>query len=679
MRGLLSAFNYDGASAVLAANLPRMTVTRVSFLCLFFGLLPCHSAPSQDADSLAAGRAAFKHAYAQVDEREGAQPPDSDTLRAYPLYPYLQAARIRRALSAGEEVGASIDQRAQTFTTHYENEPVGRVLREVWLTSLGERAEWAAFLGAYRADVADDVLRCFYFTARIALERTDGLAEEIASQWLTPRSVPDCEQPFDWLRAQGALSPDLIERRARLALEDNNPSFARQIAAMLPTERSAPLMQWVSLLTRTERELDALLAAPDKGVLPEALLAGWTRLARTNRDAAMLRYDRLILSRRMSKEEASPYALALALALAWDRRPESLEYFARVVPANFDDYALEWQARAALWAGNWELATKSIGAMSTETRTQARWRYWSARAAEQTGDGALARQIYESVLPDDNFYSLMAAARLDRPVAPHPQTLVRDPTQVEQVAALPELVRARELVLCDMRDLASAEWRQGVERAPEDLRSQTVHLASRWGWYDQAIATAAQMRVFYDYELLYPLPYEREVRSAAKLSGLPKDLIYSVMRQESLYRADAISSAGARGLLQMLPETARRTARRWKRPRPAADDLFNPEVNVPLGAAHLRTLVDRFAGQTIVALAGYNAGPNAAARWLPPHSLDPDIWIENIPYNETRNYVQRILWHNAVFGWRRTGEPQKADAWLALVSPPGEAAVLGQR
>ena len=105
--------------------------------------------------------------------------------------------------------------------------------------------------------------------------------------------------------------------------------------------------------------------------------------------------------------------------------------------------------------------------------------------------------------------------------------------------------------------------------------------------------------------------------------------------------------------------------------------MFNPVINVPLGAAHLRNLVDRFGAQTMVALAGYNAGPNAAARWMPSESLDPDIWVENIPYNETRNYVQRILWHNIVFSWLLTGEPQKVDGWLVRIAPVSDSAMLG--
>jgi soluble lytic murein transglycosylase len=180
---------------------------------------------------------------------------------------------------------------------------------------------------------------------------------------------------------------------------------------------------------------------------------------------------------------------------------------------------------------------------------------------------------------------------------------------------------------------------------------------------------AAVQRLFNDYALLYPQPFDRQVRAAAQLSKLPPELIYSVMRQESLYRPDAISSAGARGLLQLVPDTARRTAKAWKQPRPNPEELFDPNVAIPLGAAHLSELIDRFGGQTVAAIAAYNAGPNAAARWIPAQPVETDVWIENIPYNETRTYVQRIVWHNLVFNWLKTGEPQKADAWFVPVGP----------
>src|SRR5262249_37331527 len=141
-------------------------------------------------------------------------------------------------------------------------------------------------------------------------------------------------------------------------------------------------------------------------------------------DAAMERFDALVQARKLGEADASKYALALALSLAWDRRPEALQYFGRVAAGDLDDYALEWQTRAALWADDWDLATKSIDAMSNSQRGQARWRYWAARAAEQRNDIDLAHQLYESVLVDDNFYSLLSATRLDQALAPHPEKIV---------------------------------------------------------------------------------------------------------------------------------------------------------------------------------------------------------------------------------------------------------------
>ena len=645
---------------------------------LVLAVLPLGCATAANVDPFKKTREAFKQAYERVATAPAEErPDDSEALRKYPLYPYLQAARIKRSLEHAPIDFGVADQEAEKFLASFEKEPVGRDLRTTWLVSLASRQQWQTFLQHYRDESANDSLRCHSFTARIALGRTDNLSAEIARQWLTPASLPDCEQAFEWMRSQNALTDALIEQRARRALENNNASFGKQIAFRLPAEKSASLLQWAAIIENPQKQLDALIASPGQQVEPQVLLAGWKRLARIDRDGALKRFDSLVRARNLNEEAASPYALALALSLSWDRRPQALIYFERVQPKDFDEQAREWQARAGLWAGNWKLTANTIASMSNSQRELARWRYWAARAADKNGDPKLARQLYESVLPEDNFYSIMAAARLDQPIAPHPEKLVVDPAQLQRMEQLPPLVRARELLLSDMRNLAATEWAFGFQQLMDSARVQAIHLAARWGWYEQAIATASQQRVFNDYALLYPQPYDTEVLAAAKLSGLKPQLIYGVMRQESLYRRDAVSSAGARGLLQMLPETARRTARKWQRPRPSPDDLFNPLINVQLGAANLRSLADRFGGQTLVALAGYNAGPNAAARWLPSEAIDPDVWVENIPYNETRNYVQRILWHSVVFSWLQSGQPQKVDTWLSRVAPLSESAMVG--
>jgi soluble lytic murein transglycosylase len=630
-------------------------------------LLCSVNARGAPTDAYADARKAFQDAYARVTANLPEESADSDELKSYPLYPYLQAARIRQALNGSPDSLARVDQSAADFIAAHEQQPVSHGLRRAWLDSLAKRSKWSLFLEAYRDAGATDATLCQSFTARIELGRTDGLARDIANQWLTPHSLPECERSFDWLTANGLLTPDLVEKRVRLALESDNVAFARQIIQQLPTDRVGPYLQWASLLEHPQRSLDALSASPELPVDPTALLAGWTRLARTDPAAARQRYQGLMKARGLTREAASPYALELALSLARNHDPAALEYFDLVASRDFDDSDLEWRARAAMLAGNWKLASSSIVAMSETNRQTARWRYWSARAAAQLHDSSQARRLYESLLSDDNYYSGMAAARLHRAVVPLLQTLPVDQGLMASIERVPALERARELFFCGMRPEAVAEWQLGYGSLSEVGRLQSIRLAAGWGWYDQAIAVASGQQVFNDYVLLYPRPFDPQVEQAARLAQLAPELIYGVLRQESLYRVDAVSSADARGLMQLQLDTARLTARQWKQPQPSLSDLFDPATNILLGAAQLRTLLDQFDGQIPAALAAYNAGPNAVMRWLPAESIDSDVWIENIPYGETRSYVQRILWHVLTFTWLRTKEAQQTKSWLAPV------------
>src|SRR5215472_14800364 len=217
-------------------------------------LLCAVSAQAAGADaSYAEARKAFQEAYARVianfpDESAA----DSETLKSYPLYPYLEAARIRQALTGSPDSLARVDQLAADFIAAHEQAPVSRGLRRAWLDSLAKRAKWGLFIEAYRDAGATDAARCQSFTARVELGKTEGQARDIAKQWLTPRSLPECTRPFAWLTANGLLPPDLIEKRVRLALESDNVVFARQIIQQLPTDRVEPYLQWAALLERPQ-------------------------------------------------------------------------------------------------------------------------------------------------------------------------------------------------------------------------------------------------------------------------------------------------------------------------------------------------------------------------------------------------------------------------------------------
>lgn len=593
---------------------------------------------------------------------------DSERLQGYPLYPYLEAARIVVALREADGPQSPADRAAEAFVARHDGQPVARDVQDAWIESLARRELWQRFLA--RLDAPSDVAtRCRALRARIELDRLEGIVPDVIDVWLTGRQLPlACEPVFQWLQDERLLTGELIERRVLLLLENGEAEFARLIASRLPEDRAAPLLRWADLIVRPRRTIDALLEAPHVDLPDGALEDGWQRLARNRPEDALARLDAVIASFNLGPDAKSRFTLHLALGLAWDRRPEALELFARVAAEDLDDNALAWLARAAMWSREWQIVGDAIAGMSAAQREQARWRYWAARVAGQSGDRSRARELYRSILRADNYYSAMAAARLGEPIEPDHRPLPADSKRLAQLAAQPPFVRARELLRSRMPRHAAAEWRFGLRGLDVEDGRQSIHLAARWGWYDVAIATATSHRIFDDYALLYPMPYEEAVASAAQLTKLAPPLIYAVIRQESLYRSDAASPAGAFGLAQLLPDTARRAARRWNQPEPGYADLLVPETNVTLGAAELRTLIDTF-GALPPALAGYNAGPNAARRWLPDEPLDTDVWIENIPYNETRGYVQRVLWHSLVFAWLEDERrPRDTRPWLTRIA-----------
>ena len=267
-----------------------------------------------------------------------------------------------------------------------------------------------------------------------------------------------------------------------MALKEGNSGFAREIAAFLPAERAAPLLQWASLLEDPQRQIDALIAAPSTPVEDEALLAGWTRFARGNRDLAMRRFDAFVRARGLTEATASPLrARARAGAVVGPQSGSAALFQARRarrprrLRAGVAGARRDVERRLASGSPTRSPRCPTRNAVSRAGATGLR------APPSATATPKLARQLYESVLTDDNFYSIAAAARLGQPLAPHPERLVIDEVQLKQIEQLPALVRARELFLSDLRDLANQEWAYGYEMLPQTARPQAVQLAVALG------------------------------------------------------------------------------------------------------------------------------------------------------------------------------------------------------
>ena len=629
-------------------------------------------APAQDPV-----RAEFRAALdAAAQARRAA---DSAALRGYLLYPYVEAARLRHALAQvrARAREPALETRVAEFLARNGEEPVTRELRRDWLGYLGARQVWPKFQAEAPAVLTDIGLRCHALAARLAQAPADAAREEALALWLTHRERPAaCDPVFAWLEAPGRLSGAEIESRALYAAR--NRLRLPATLGELPLERRAAVMFQDRLRGAPERELKAFLAGPPPppprpgdAELAEALVSAFDRLARRDSRQAAALFPGLLKHPLFSAAQRNELRLARALGLAYDLDPEAVAVFRDLPEEALDALAREWRVRAALLHREWRQALKWIDAMPPVQREEPRWRYFRARLIERN-HLKKAHEIYAALANEREYYGFIAAERLGRRPELRPKPLEDDLAAQAALAALPGMRRAQELLRCDLPELAMAELRHVLRDRPASARAQAARLAAGWGWHAPAVLMLSELQLWDDLWLRYPRPWDPQVEAAAKDTGLPEDWLYAVLRTESLYDPRAVSKAGALGLLQLLLPTARAVAQRSGLPAPARDDLLRPEVNIPIGARYLRELQASFRERFIVTLAAYNAGPNRVPAWLPRETTDAEIWIENIPFNETRSYVQRTLANVVVLGWRRSGQP---TAVLPLLKPLAPEAV----
>ena len=596
-----------------------------------------------------------------------AEVPDSPALQSYAIHDYLVAARLRRdlPLNANETLDATVD----AFLRAHAGQPVTHGLRRDWLASLAQRQRWDWFLPR-STDVADPVLACDRLEARLSTDDTQGLAAAALARWVLPQKAPaECADAFAWLRRQGLLTAALAENRTRAALSADMPRLAREFAADVPIDRRAALLQWSDLLDSPHSALNVLATHPSLAVEPEAMASGFEKLARTEPANALSILPNLMARDGLTADLKGRLQRAAALGAAYDRDPRAIAAFNDLPQAAVDGQVQEWRVRAALWNGDYAQVLTWTEQMPPSLSAQPRWRYWHARAIAATQGDAAAAPMLREIAGLRDYYGYLAADRLAQPynlnVRPSPLDVAAQATLAKSAG----LIRAHELFDCDMTDEATSEWNAALEGADNALKVQAAVLASNWGWFAQSITTLAQSGEFDDVTLRYPRPYMDAVVRASKLAQLPQDWILAVMRQESLFRKDAVSHADARGVMQMVLPTASAIARRWHLSSPGRDGLFDPSIAVPLGAAYFRELLDRYGEQLTLSLAAYNAGPAAVARWLPRTPMAADVWIENIPYNETRGYVQHILEHIVAYASVRGAQAPRLDVLISDVEP----------
>jgi soluble lytic murein transglycosylase len=530
----------------------------------------------------------------------------------------------------------------QGFLARHAGTYLADLLRGDWLRELGRRGQWQSFERELGPLAQEDLeLRCYGWSARLA--RGDGDAgTEARVAWLEPRELPDgCVPLTEKLLKSGDIDHARIWQRVRLLLENGQVSAARRALGDLPAKEQPD----ERLLTQAAVGPQKLLAQPPKNLerraTREVLLFAVTRLARGDASAAAAVLEGE-LGQQLSAQERGHLWVRLATQAAMVHMTEALDWYARAGDAPLADEHLAWKARAALRAGEWRTLREAIDPMSILARQDPAWTYWYGRALAAQGDPEGARAYYLRLAGQPYYYSLLASEELGQEASIPQPFHVPAEEEVDAVRRHPELSRALEFFRLGLRAEATREWMFAVRSMEDRELLAAAELARRAGVYDRAIGTASRTERLHDYRMRYLAPFREVFTANAGAYGLEEAWVLGMVRQESRFIVDARSGAGAAGLMQLLPHTARWVAQKIGYRGYSAKRVADVDTNITLGTRYLKFVLDG-TGHPVLASAAYNAGPNRARRWVGARAMEGAVFVETIPYNETREYVKRVL------------------------------------
>ncbi len=601
------------------------------FLAVLGFALCCAPLPARcasDQELFLEARDAFQRGdIAKLDDRAGRIDED------YPLLPYVQYWQLRSRVSdaAQGEIVGYLSRNGDSLTADR--------MRGDWLRLLARNRDWAGFMREYPKLVMEDPeLVCFSFQARLARGES-GVLAQARPLWFTAQVLPEsCMPVFQAMFDREILSLDDAWARIRLALESGNLSGAKVLLAYLPPGQRPDGRTIDSISRRPQRYLDSKPPLKTRAQRELAIFALYRAAETVPQSAA----DRLRRMGGQLQDEEKGYAWAqLGCAAARNLRPEAVGWFKN--GGRMNDRQLTWRARAALRVGDWSEVLAAINAMSSVEARWPSWRYWKARALAALGRQADADAMLAILSNEFNFYGQLAAEQLGVAVSSVPQTWQPDGDHIDEIAKTPALQRALALYSAGLRYEGALEWQWGIRKFDDKELLAAAALAHRDEWYERAIDTAERTVMLHDFSLRYPAPYRELVQEYSLQLDLDESWVYGLVRQESRFVHTARSSAGASGLMQLMPSTARWVAKRLGLSGHHSKLTEAIDTNISLGTYYLRQVLDSVGDNAVMASAGYNAGPRRAREWAAGRPLEGAIYIETIPFAETREYVKKVM------------------------------------
>jgi len=569
----------------------------------------------------------------------------------YILYPYLEYYDLRNRLSS------ATDDELFEFINKYQSTPLSYKIRTQWLYRLAEDQRWEQYLKVYKGQ-GGAKLTCAYLQAKQATNDTDAQLKQalrVAQKlWLSASHPPqECKFIFEKFEASKYLTSKMIWKRIELAFEHKNISLATALSEKLNKRDQKNVELWAAVAKDPLKNIESKKLRKRDITNRKIIVYGIKAIAARDADNAQQLWEKLQRRRGFGREQIAEIDKYIALRSAYQQLPDAFQRLTNIKSKFVDDDVRYWRAMVSLRAQDWKALKKSIEQLPSNEKSEPNWQYWLARSQQILGEDEAAKKIFQELAQQTNYYGFLAADRIGVPYSFNTETLKRDEEIIRKLREMPGIQRARELFFVGQLDDSRREWLTATRKFKADQLTQAAILSHDWGWHYNAIMTVARTNQWNDYDIRFPTPYRELVFETAKLRGIAPSLIYGIARRESAFRPNARSSVGALGLMQIMPATARRESKRLGRQRPSQKEILETENNIFLGSSYLTRMLERFGGNQALATAAYNAGPNRVDRWIPKSDpVSSDLWVETLPYKETREYVKAVLTYSTIFDWR---------------------------
>jgi len=591
---------------------------------------------------------------------------------AYPIAHYLDFIDLRKTFSDQEP-----EKSHAGLLNQFEQDTKDKSLTKQLTQHLQRRAaaeeNWSLFDGLSKSSYAADMV-CDKLQAQASAGKLDKFNEQALELWVEPKKHPKrCAALLDKLESNEAPPIKAIWERIYASMSASEPKYAESVLHYLGTGDRKPVKQWIEARKNPKDYLRSGALKKDTTFNRRALVDLVLLWSKDDPVSAMNfwldNYERY----RFYNDRYYETHRLLAMRGAYRRLPESYAWL-NSVEAREDDLELyEWRVRAALFEQNWENLLRSLKQLPIEEQQEDHWAYWEARALEELGKQAEAIAMFKELSLLPTYYGFLAADRVSSEYAITDNPITADASVLAKLEKNDGLIRAREYYQVDVPWEGRREWNALFKDAEPDTLAALAVLAGRWELYDRAIFSAGRAEKKKALSTRFPVVYRSEVDSAAAKNRIPPAWVFGVMRRESAYIRDVKSSAGAVGLMQLMPNTAKYVAKlqgdkNWK------GDLTDVETNIGFGTFYLRHVMDKFDDHQVLATASYNAGPKRVSIWLPPATMPADVWIDAIPYTETRRYVRAVMAYTAIYEWHLTKKPARLSGKLKPV-PAAEEGV----